>query len=79
MRFGVVTCLVTSSTCTEVLRFRLNFHNCHRSCKVQSYILQLPLEVNNLVGNYNDEQGFCSYFKIVERGLNYKLLYINPL
>ena len=79
MSFGVVTCLVTSSTCTEVLRFRLNFYNCYRSWKVQSYLLQLPLEVNNLVRSYNDEQGFCLYFKIVECDSNYKLLYINPL
>ena len=76
-RFGVVTCLVTSSTCMEVRRFRLNLHNCYKSQKVQSYLLQSPLEVRNLVGSYNDEQEFCSYFKIVERGPNYKFLNIN--
>ena len=76
--FGVITYLVTSSTCMEVRRFRLNFHNCYRSQKVQSYLLQLPLEVKNLVRSYSDEQGFCSYFKIVECGPNYKLLNINP-
>ena len=27
--------------------------------------------------SYSDEQGFCSYFWIVERGLNHKFLYIN--
>ena len=31
------------------------------------------------MGSYSNEQGFCLYFKIVERGLHYKLLYINPL
>ena len=31
VKFGVVTCLATSSTCIEVIRFRLNFHNCYRS------------------------------------------------
>ena len=76
--FGVVTYLVTSSMCMEVRRFRLNFHNCYRSQKVQSYLLQLSLEVKNLVGSYSDEQGFCSYFKIVECDPNYKLLNINP-
>ena len=29
------------------------------------------------MGSYSDEQGFCSYFGIVERGLNYKFLGIN--
>ena len=76
--FGMVTCLVTSSTCTEVIKFRLNFHNCYRTWKIQSYLLQLPLEVKYLVRSYSDEQEFCPYFKIVERGLHYKLLYINP-
>ena len=33
--------------------------------------------VNYLVRSYSDEQGVCSYFKIVERGPNYKLFYIN--
>ena len=31
------------------------------------------------MGSYNDEQEFCSYFKIVERGPNYKFLNINSL
>ena len=35
------------------------------------------MEVKNLVESYSDEQGFCSYFRIVERGLNYKFLNIN--
>ena len=30
------------------------------------------------MGIYSNEQGFCSYFKIVEHGSNYKLLNINP-
>ena len=30
------------------------------------------------MGSYSDEQGFYSYFKIVECGPNYKLLNINP-
>ena len=71
--FEVVTCLVTSSTCVEVIRFRFILHNCYRSQNVQSYLLQLPLEVKYLMGSYSDEQGFCSYFKIVECGMNYKL------
>ena len=75
--FGVVTCLVTSSTCMEVRRCKLNFHNRYRSQKVQSYLLQPPLEVRNLVESYSDKQGFCSYFKIVKHGPNYKLLNIN--
>ena len=77
--FGVVICLVTSSMWMEVRRFRLNFHNCYGSQKVQTYLLQLLLEVKNLMGSYSDEQGFCSYFRIVERGSNYKLLNINLL
>ena len=35
------------------------------------------MEVKNLVGNYSDEQGFVSYFRIVERSPNYKFLNIN--
>jgi len=71
---GVVTCLVTSSMCGEVRWFRLNFHNCYRSLNVQSYLLQLPLEVKYLERSYSDEQGFCSCFKIVACGLIYKFL-----
>ena len=78
MSLGIVTCLVTSSTCAEVIRFKLNFHDCCGSKKTQSYLLYLSLEVKCLMGSYSDEQGFCSYFKIVERGPHYKLLYINP-
>ena len=55
MSFGVVAYLVTSLTCMEVIRFRFNFHNCYRSWKVQSYLLQLSLEVKNVVGSYSDE------------------------
>ena len=73
----MVTCLVTSLMCTEVRRFRLNFHNYYGSYMVPSYLLQLLSEVKNLVVSYSDEQGFCSYFKIVERGPNYKLSNIN--
>jgi len=35
------------------------------------------IEVKNLVGSYSDEQGFCSYFRIVEHGSNYNFLNIN--
>ena len=35
------------------------------------------MEVKNLVGSYSDEQGFFSYFRIVERDSNYKFLNIN--
>ena len=34
------------------------------------------MEIKNLVGSYSDEQGFCSYFWIVERGPNYKLFFL---
>ena len=33
------------------------------------------MEIKNLVGSYSDEQGFCSYFWIVERGPNYKFFF----
>ena len=77
--FGVVTCLVTSSKWMEVRRFRLNFHNYYGSYKVRIYLLQLLSEVKNLVGSDSDEQGFCSYLRIVEHGPNYKLLNTNLL
>ena len=33
------------------------------------------MEIKNLVRSYSDEQGFCSYFWIVERGPNYKFFF----
>ena len=75
--FGVFTCLVTSPIFVEVRRFRLNFPNRYRSQNVQSYLLQLPLEVKYLVGSYSDELGSCSCFKIITRGPIHKLLQIN--
>ena len=41
VNFGVVTCLVTSSTWMEVKRFKFNFHNYYGSQKGQTYLPQL--------------------------------------
>ena len=75
--FGVVICFITSPIFVEVRKFKLNFHNHHRSQNVKSYLLQLLLEVKYLVGSYSDELGSCSYFKIATHGPIHKLLQIN--
>ena len=75
--FGVITCFVTSPIFEEVRRFRINFHNRHKSQNVQSYLLQLSLKVKYLVGSYSDEPESCSCSKIVTRGSIHQLLQIN--
>ena len=75
--FGVVTCLITSPIFKEIRRFKLNFYNRYRSQNVQSYLLQLSLQVRYLVGSYSNQSGSCSCFKIVTRGSIHQLLQVN--
>ena len=75
VNFGVVTCLVTSSTRMEVRRFRLP----QLLWKLEELDLSsiTAIKVKNLGGSYSNEEGFCSYFRMVEHGLNYEFLNIN--
>ena len=75
VNFGVVTCLVTSSTWMEVRRFRLP----QLLWKLEELDLSsiTAIKVKNLGGSYSNEEGFCSYFRMVEHGLNYEFLNIN--